>query len=272
LITQKKYTAPTPFGDVSVFFQQALIGLYILLLLVSFWAVDWQYFSWLSVIVVTYIGLFIADFGSGLVHLYIDYRPLNYAKGYGKLYDYRGDRGSDEFIDMKKSITSQSNWFDHTVYAFKLHHRNAIPCLTTKYSEFFIETALPGFLFLFFSMFVSAFYPKAAWTSYLAYFIIIVSVAVLHTDIIHAWVHGSRAMPLGATFARFLIKYKLIYSAKTHAIHHRDGLTGFCFIIGHANFAVNWICKKLLERGVIHVDDWHGIQKTDQSNSVANSN
>lgn len=265
MTVKKKYTAPSIFGDVSVFFQRALIAAYYALLFACLWAVDWQQYSLLSFVVVLYVGLLVADFGSGLVHLYIDYRPLNNEKNYDKLYNYSGDRGSEEFGEMKKGIVRDSSWFDHTVYAFKLHHRDAGFSQTTLYRDFFVETAIPGFMLLCFSLFVLAFFPEP-WSSYLAFFWVVCSLAALHSDIIHAWVHGSKTMPRGVKFIRFFLKHKLMYSVKTHALHHKDGLTGFCFVMGHTNFAVNWICKKLLERGIIHIEDWYGVPRADQSN------
>ena len=249
----------TIFGNVSVLFQRCVVLAYFLLALAALYAVEWHYYTWLSFVLVLYAGLWGADFFSGLIHMYIDYRPLNSEKGFDRLYAYDGRRDSREFLDMKAAAMREAVWFDHMVYTFKIHHRDAASNRDKPYRDFFCEFAMPAAILLGCSLFVSLVFPSSPWSAYLAFFDIIVSVAALHSDQRHVCVHGSRSMPLGTRIASWLQKYRLIYSYKTHALHHRDGLTGFCFVTGHANFAVNWICRKLLDLGVIYSDDWHGI-------------
>jgi len=264
-MNQQKSKTYSIFGDLSVGEQRALIFVYFALALACLFSIEWSHFSFISFFIVLFLGVFAADFFSGLVHLYIDYRPLNYEKKFDLLYDYQGDRGSKEFIEMKSAIVSKANWFDHTVYSFKIHHRNAVSNLNFPYRDFFIQAAPICGILLFVSLFFSWVPPVHPWSSYLALFYVVLSVAAIHSDHIHVCAHGSTAMPLGAKVVRFLQKNKLIYSNKTHGLHHKDGLTGFCFVTGHANFAVNWICKKLLERGVINSDDWHGLPRSNNS-------
>lgn len=251
----------TFFGDVTVGFQRSLIAVYFALVAFALYCVEWQYFSWISFALVLYAGLWGADFLSGLIHLYIDYRPLNFAKGMDRLYDYTGDRGSREFIELKAEIMRDASWFDHAVYSFKIHHRNASSNRDKPYRDFFTEFVALASILLFCSLFVSWVFPSSPWSAYLAFFDVIVSVAALHADHIHVCVHGSRSMPWGTKVVKWLQKYRLIYSYQTHALHHKDGKSGFCFVTGHANFAVNWICRQLLAHGVICSDDWHGVQR-----------
>lgn len=268
MINQQKSKTYSIFGDLSVSSQRALIVAYFALALLCLYSIRWNDFSWLSFLAVFVVSLLAADFFSGLVHLYIDYRPLNYDKKFDKLYDYSGDRSSPEFIEMKAAIVSKASWFDHTVYSFKIHHRNAASNLHFPYRDFFIQAAAPCMILLFCSLFVAWVFPVHPWSSYLALYDVLVSVAALHSDHIHVCAHGSTAMPWGVKVVRFLQKYKLIYSAKTHGLHHKDGLSGFCFVTGHTNFAVNWICRKLLDRGVISIEDWHGVPRSNITQNV----
>lgn len=254
-------TSHTSLGDLSVYAQRAVVLSYYLLAALSLFLVEWHYFSWWSWLLATYIAIWVADFVSGLIHLYIDYRPLNYAKGFGVLYDYKGNRGSEEFIELKKSIMQHASWFDHTVYSFKIHHRDASSNKFKFYREFFVEFVAPASLLLGCSLVVSLCFPSHAVSAHLAYFDVLVSVTALHADHIHVCVHGSGTMLWGNRVAAFLQKYRLIYAYKTHALHHKDGLSGFCFVTGHANFAVNWICRQLLRKGWIRSDDWYGIPR-----------
>lgn len=251
----------TIFGNVTVLFQRGVIVVYYMIALMALYAVEWQHFSWMPFLIVLYVGLWMADFLSGLVHLYIDYRPLNYEAGFDRIYDYAGPRDTEEFLTMKAEVVRKAFWFDHLVYTFKIHHRHAHSNRDKPYRDFFWEFALPASLFLFGSLAVSLRHSGEPWAAYLAVIFVIISIGSLHADTIHVWVHGSRSMPLGSKVVRFLQKYRLIYSYRTHALHHRDGVSGFCFVIGHANFAVDWICRMLLKRGVIHSEDWFGVRR-----------
>src|SRR5690606_28482583 len=160
------------------------------------------------------------------------------------------------FIELKKGIMQHATWFDHTVYSFKIHHRDASSNKHKYYRDFFIEFVAPASILLLCSLVVSLVFPSHVLWAHLALFDVIVSVVALHAAHIHVCLHGSSKMLLGTRIVQFLSRHRLIYSYKTHALHHKDGLTGFCFVTGHANFAVNWICKKLLQHGIVHSDDW----------------
>lgn len=251
----------TSLGNLGILVQRAVIVCYFLLVAVCLYFVEWRDMQWWSLLLTVYIALWCADFVSGLIHLYIDYRPLNFAKGFGVLYNFKGDRGGQQFIELKKGIMKHANWFDHTVYSFKIHHRDASSNKHKYYREFFIDFAAPASLFLLCSPAISLLFPGNALAAHLALCVVVLSVAALHSDHIHVCLHGSSKMLLGTRIVQFLSRHRLIYSYKTHALHHKDGLTGFCFVTGHANFAVNWICKKLLQYGILRSDDWFGLPR-----------
>jgi len=169
-MNQQKSKTYSIFGDLSVGEQRALIFVYFALALACLFSIEWSHFSFISFFIVLFVGIFAADFFSGLVHLYIDYRPLNYEKKFDLLYDYQGDRGSKEFIEMKSAIVSKANWFDHTIYSFKIHHRNAASNLNFPYRDFFIQAAPICGVLLFVSLFFSWVSPVHPWSSYFALF------------------------------------------------------------------------------------------------------
>lgn len=237
---------------------RALIIIYYSIFAAGLYLISWESFSFLSFLIALYVGLFLADFISGLVHLYIDYRPLNREKGYDKLFWYQGKRSSNEFLLLKEEIAANSSFFDLTVYNFKIHHREARSNIDRPYGFFFVQTVLPASLFILVSISISLFNPGHPLLSHLAFIELVISIGALHADHIHVWVHGSTAMPLGRKAAHLMQKARLIYSLKTHGAHHKDGDSGFCFVIGHANWLVNWICRQLLARGTITKADWFG--------------
>lgn len=248
-------------GNTTQSIRYVIILAYFSMAALALYLIQWHFYNWFSFLLVVYLGTWGADFVGGLVHLFIDYRPLNFTKGFDRLYQYQGDRGSKEFIEMKAEVMKSATSFDHLVYSFKVHHRDPGSNRNLTYSDFFMPFVSLALIGIGLSMFISLVFSEYAWAAYFALFEVILSVGSLHSDHIHVCTHGSLAMPRGTKFVRFLQKCRLIYAYKTHALHHKDGRTGFCFVTGHANFAVNWICRQLLARGMIHSEDWFGVPR-----------
>jgi Lipid desaturase domain len=238
--------------------QYLLIALYYAAALLALSLIQWSHFTWLTGVLTFYAALWSADFAIGLIHLYIDYSPLNFKQGFGLLYTFKGDRGGAEFNALKQKVMADSHWFDRRVYAFKIHHRNGLSNKNTPYRDVLFEFYTPAAIFVLSAIVIVMCWGDYAIASYLAFFDVIFSLFAIHAQYIHYSMHGSQQLKLGNHLVKWLSQANLIYSYQTHAIHHKDGHTGFCFIAGHANFAVNWICKKLLARGLIKADDWHG--------------
>jgi hypothetical protein len=195
---------------------------------------------------------------SGLGHLFIDYFPLNYRKRLNELFFYDGSRDSDDFKRKRSDIFKAASFFDQQVYFFKTHHRSAGPLVAKSYFAIFCPMAGPALLLIAIAIAVLIDAPHQAASQYAAFTLLIVSLGVAHNDHVHSWVHGSKTMPLGVKAVRFLQKWRLIYSNQTHNRHHQQGESGFCFITGHANFVVDFICRLLLKLNVIHKHHWHG--------------
>lgn len=77
----------------------------------TWWAVPAALASW-----------FLVDAMSGLVHMYMDYKPCQRGKGFDKLFFYEGWRGSDEYVQLKKAVFSRASFFEQIVFDFKIHH------------------------------------------------------------------------------------------------------------------------------------------------------
>lgn len=238
--------------------QYLMIVVFYALAILALLAIDWHHISWLSGIFTCYLALWVADFAIGLIHLYIDYSPLNFKQGFDRLYAFSGDRSGVEFNHLKQDVFAKSHWFDRKVYSFKIHHRNGSSNKNTPYRELFFEFFVPSFIFILSALTILLCWGDYAIASHFALFDVVFALFAIHAQYVHYAMHGSNQLKIGNRLVKYLSNAKLIYSYETHAIHHRDGYTGFCFIAGHANFAVNWLCKKLLARGVINADDWHG--------------
>jgi len=68
------------------------------------------------------VGWYAADFLSGVIHMYMDYRPCPPGKRLSDLFFYEGSRESEEYLAMFRERMSAINPFERLVYDFKNHH------------------------------------------------------------------------------------------------------------------------------------------------------
>lgn len=68
------------------------------------------------------LGWYVADLLSGVVHMYMDYRPCPSGKRLDDLFFYAGSRESPEYLAMLQDRMSRINAFERLVYDFKNHH------------------------------------------------------------------------------------------------------------------------------------------------------
>ena len=68
------------------------------------------------------LGWYLADLVSGLVHMYMDYRPCPPGKKLNDLFFYGGSRASDEYRALFRERMASINPFERVVYDFKNHH------------------------------------------------------------------------------------------------------------------------------------------------------
>lgn len=67
-------------------------------------------------------GWYLADLLSGLIHMYMDYRPCTPGKRLDELFFYEGSRESDEYLAMLKERMATIGAFERISYDFKNHH------------------------------------------------------------------------------------------------------------------------------------------------------
>lgn len=67
-------------------------------------------------------GWYAADLASGIVHLYMDYKPCPPGVGLDQLYFYTGRRDGPEYQSLRREVMARINPFQRLVYDFKNHH------------------------------------------------------------------------------------------------------------------------------------------------------
>ncbi len=68
------------------------------------------------------LGWYVADLSSGLVHMYMDYRPCPPGGRLNELFFYQGSRESPEYLALFAERMAPLNAFERVVYDFKNHH------------------------------------------------------------------------------------------------------------------------------------------------------
>ncbi|NDY93752.1 fatty acid desaturase CarF family protein [Ideonella livida] len=240
---------------------RATVLTYHLLVLWSLWQLPWGQMPALGVVGVVLAALWLADLLTGLVHLCLDYACLNFERGFGQLFHHQGPRRGPAFQRLRDQVMRGANWVDRKVYTFKIHHRHGQSNQDCGYAGALVEFLPASAAILAGGLGLHTLLQGHAAAGPVLLLHVALSFFVGHAQWVHYCMHGSRAMPRSTRVVRALSRWGLIYSPQTHAEHHRDGLIGFCFITGHANFVVNWLCARLLARGVIHLDDWHGVPR-----------
>lgn len=237
------------------------------LLLAALTQIDWGGMSLPGVLVTLVVASIIADFASGLWHLFVDYYPLNYPLGYDQILFYKGKRDSEEFTQLRQSIIDRGSFMDRLAYQFKAHHK--YPKCSRSINRNFLDTAIGAFAALAYAVFLLFVYrldnPSGillltllhAYPEYILG-VLIFAALVANIEHIHHCVHYPKEFPIAGRVIGFLQRCGLVYASQTHTRHHRGDGVGFCFITGHANFAIGYLRKFLLGRGIITEDRWHG--------------
>lgn len=203
------------------------------------------------------VATFVADFLSGLWHLFIDFYPLNYAAGVDKVYFYQGDRNSPEFLELSRSILGPVSTLDKLSYRYKIHHVKPKAVAKYGYNQVFLDTAPPAFVLILCALgWMALFGP--GFQPVIPLMLLVMGGLIGHIEFIHSCVHDSPRFPRGRKVVALLQRLRLIYATETHTKHHRGDGLGFCFLTGHTNFLVTRICAFLLRSGVVTDDRWHG--------------
>lgn len=82
-------------------------------------AADWNW----AVLIGVLAGWYLADLTSGIVHLYLDYRPSKKGVGLEEIYFWKGSRESKDFLEKQSEVYKHLSPMDLVSYNFKKHHR-----------------------------------------------------------------------------------------------------------------------------------------------------
>lgn len=189
------------------------------------------------------IGWYVADFGSGLVHMLLDYYPSPPQLELDRLY-FHPDRGSQAYRDLKAELMSRTNAFHRLVFDFKRHHpwpdglgRRSMEmlCVDTLYAA-----GLPG------ALGVAVLGLSTATPVGILAFLLTMSILATFAQYFHGMLH--RAEP--PKVVAFLQRLGVLMTPTMHQVHHDHLDRDFAIVSGAANPLLNPIFRALARAGI----------------------
>lgn len=203
-------------------------------------------FDWLC-LPALFTGWYLADFASGVVHMYMDYRPCPPGKRLNDLFFYTGSRESAEYQTMLRERMAAISPFERLVYDFKNHHPRPLALgrrsLWRLIGSTVIVAALPVSLGLNLLM---ALTPLPGWVA-AGVFAFLVGGAF--AQLFHASLHREH----NPAFIRIGRRLGLLMTPAAHQLHHDTLRRDFATNCGWSNPLVNRLFNALRRRG--YLDD-----------------
>ncbi len=223
--------------------QQLILTLFILSLIgnASLTVVDPHWLAMPAVL----LGWYLADLISGLVHMYMDYRPCTPGKRLHDIFAYSGSRESEEYLSMLSSRMSTIGPVERLSYDFKNHHPRPDALgrrgLWRQIGSSVILGALP----------LSLAANIAGWLGLVPGWVMAGLTAFCIGSGFAQYFHGSLHREHNPWFIRFMRKTGLLMTPAAHQIHHDSLRRDFATNSGWSNPAINVLFGRLRARGLL---------------------
>lgn len=200
--------------------------------------------SWLAIPALL-VGWYAADLASGLVHMYMDYRPCPAGKGLDELYFYPGSRESDHYKALWRERMAKVSPLDRLVYDFKNHHPRPDALGRRDLWRLIGSTVLLGALPISLVLNVLAFTGLVpGWTA-------AGGVALITGGAFAQYFHGSLHREKNPWIVNALRRCGLLMTPKAHQLHHDTLKRDFATNCGWSNPLVNRLFAGLRRRGLL---------------------
>ncbi|KTF68399.1 carotenoid synthesis regulator CarF [Sphingomonas sp. WG] len=190
-------------------------------------------------------GWYVADLASGLVHMYMDYRPCPAGKGLDALYFYAGSRESDAYKALWRERMGKVGPLDRLVYDFKNHHPRPDALgrrdLWRLIGSTVILAALP------FSLLLNA----AAYSGVAPGWAAAAGVALIVGGAFAQYFHGALHRERNPWIVNALRRCRLLMTPAAHQLHHDTLQRDFATNCGWSNPLVNRLFLALRRRGML---------------------
>ena len=200
--------------------------------------------SW-STPVIIFTAIFVADFAGGITHFILDYTPNVSGVGLYELFHYKGNKGSNEYVEMRNESMGKISGFHELVFDFKVHHLSPATLGRRPFSQMtlpiIVYAGLPVTALILILDLLNLIDPN------LSLFMMVFLGAGTVSQYAHSCTHRSN-LPV---VVRFLQMTRLFVRKEAHQAHHRDPSRSFCLLNGWANPIVDLLFQICLNRGVL---------------------
>jgi hypothetical protein len=186
-------------------------------------------------------GWYLADLGSGLVHMYMDYRPCIPGTGLKDLYFWEGSRDSPEFLAKQREVYARISTFERVVYDFKKHH--PFPDLLGRHSLWHLMKAPVAYVTLPLSLALNLVFGLTHPPGWLIVGAITYLLGISLSQGFHGALHRSDV----GWGVRAMRRVGLLMTQTAHQKHHATLVHDFAVINGWSNPLVN-VCTATLLR------------------------
>lgn len=190
-------------------------------------------------------GWYIADLLSGLIHMYMDYRPCTPGKRLNELFFYTGSRESEEYLAMVRDRMATIGPLERISYDFKNHHPRPDALgrrpLWRLIGSSVVLAALP----------VSLIGNAAAWAVPLPGWVFAGLVAFLIGGGLAQYFHGSLHRADNPRFIAILRRLGMLMTPQAHQVHHDSLQRDFATNCGWSNPVINRLFQSLRKRGML---------------------
>ncbi|MFA5989091.1 MAG: fatty acid desaturase CarF family protein [Sphingomonas sp.] len=189
------------------------------------------------------VGWYLADFASGAVHLYMDYRPCRPGIGFHTLYFYAGDRSAPAYQSLRQQVMARAGAFERLVYDFKNHHPRPDALgrrsMATQIGSTVAAVTLPVSLLL---NITCAFAPLPGW-------LVAATLSLIVGGTFAQYFHGTLHRNTNPWIILALRRTGLLMSPAAHQKHHDSLKRDFATNSGWSNALINPIFAYLHRHG-----------------------
>ncbi len=197
---------------------------------------------------VMFLAMYLADAASGVAHFVVDYTPNVTGVGLKELYEYAGNKGSQDYIDKRDQAMRKINGFQEVVFDFKVHHLT--PGALGRRS--ILKMTLPVIVYAAFPLtLLLVVLGEFGWMPpNLSLFLVVIVGSATVSQYAHSCTHKQH-IPWPA---RLLQRCGLFLSPRKHQVHHEHPDRQFCLLNGWANPLIDRVFALVIRKGLLQPD------------------
>lgn len=201
--------------------------------------VDWR------LIPALLFGWYLADASSGVVHMYMDYRPCPPGRGLAEIYFYTGSRTSDDYLQLRRAAMSRIGPIQRLVYDFKNHHPRPDALGRRSFVDLIWSTVVFGALPLSIGLnVVGIFWSLPLW-------FVAAAVVMLIGGALAQYFHSSLHRPDIPLVIWVMRGSGLLMTPAAHDLHHATLRRDFATNCGWSNPLLNPVFRVLHRHGAL---------------------